>query len=86
MVNKIYLHHLKTNKSNTFVRKIFKCVCRKYSVSLKTFLQQDVSEPEFYGDLFYRIRKTTVGQSYFSEQLRKLINRYLRTEYNLDIM
>ena len=29
----------------------------KYSVSLKTLLQQGISEPEFYGDLVYRIRK-----------------------------
>ena len=29
----------------------------KYSVSLKTLLQQGMSEPEFYGDLVYRFRK-----------------------------
>ena len=29
----------------------------KYSVSLKTFLQQDISEPEFYGDLVHRFKK-----------------------------
>ena len=47
----------------------------KYSVSLKTLLQQGISEPEFYGDLVYRLRKIE-GKSNFSEQLRKLINRY----------
>ena len=39
----------------------------KYSVSLKTLLQQGMSEPEFYGDLVYRFRKI-VGKSNFSEQ------------------
>ena len=34
----------------------------KYSVSLKTLLQQGISEPEFYGDLGYRFRKI-VGKS-----------------------
>ena len=29
----------------------------KYSVSLKTLLQQGISEPEFYGDLVYKFRK-----------------------------
>ena len=29
----------------------------KYSVSLKTLLQQGISEPEFYGDLVYRFRQ-----------------------------
>ena len=54
----------------------------KYSVSLKTLLQQGISEP---GDLVYRFRKI-VGKSNFSEQFRKLINRYKRIGYNLDIM
>ena len=57
----------------------------KYSVSLKTLLQQGISEPEFYGDLVYRCRKN-VGKSKFSEQFRKLINRYKRIGYSLDIM
>ena len=53
----------------------------KYSVSLKTLLQQGISEPEFYGDLVYRFRKI-VGKSNFSEQFRKLINRYKRIGYS----
>ena len=57
----------------------------KYNVSLKTLLQQGVSEPEFYGDLAYRFRKL-VGKSNFSEQFRKLINRYKRIGYSLDIL
>ena len=57
----------------------------KYSVSLKTLLQQGISEPKFYGDLGYRFRKF-VGKSNFSEQFRKLINRYKRIGYSLDII
>ena len=57
----------------------------KYNVSLKTLLQQGISEPEFYGDFVYRFRKI-VGKSNFSEQFRKLINRYKRIGYSLDIM
>ena len=57
----------------------------KYSVSLKTLLQQGISEPEFYGDLVYRFKKN-VGKSNFSEQFRKLINRYKKIGYSLDIM
>ena len=37
----------------------------KYSVSLKTLLQQGISELEFYGDLVYRCRKI-VGKSFRS--------------------
>ena len=58
----------------------------KYSVSLKTLLQQGISEPEFYSDLVYRFRKI-VGKSNFSEQFRKLINRYKKKiGYSLDNM
>ena len=74
------------------LRKTFsKFYCRhsglieKYNVNLRKLLQQGISEPEFYGDLVYRIRKI-VGKSNFSEQFRKLINRYKRIGYNPYIM
>ena len=54
----------------------------KYSVSLKTLLRQGISEPEFYGNFAYRFRKI-VGKSNFSEQFRKLINRYKRIGYSV---
>ena len=57
----------------------------KYSISLKTLLQQGISELEFYGDLVYRFRKI-VGKSNFSEQFRTLIKCYKRIGYSLDIM
>ena len=57
----------------------------KYTVSLKTLLQQGISELVFYGDLVYKFSKI-VGKSNFSEQFRKLINRYKRIGYSLDIM
>ena len=44
----------------------------KYNVSLRKLLQQGISEPEFYVDLVYRIRKI-VGKSNFSEQFRNLL-------------
>ena len=74
------------------LRKTFsKVYCRhsalveKNNVSLKTLLQQGISELEFYSDLVYRFRKI-VGKSNFSEQFRKLNNRYKWIGYSLDIM
>ena len=46
---------------------------------------QGISEPEFYGDLVYRIRKI-MGKYKFSEQFRKLINCDKRKGYSLDIL
>ena len=54
-------------------------------VSLKNFLQQGISEPEFFGVLVYRFRRI-VGKSNYSKQFRKLIGRYKSIGYNLDIM
>ena len=60
------------------LRKAFSKFYRRHS---ELVLQQSISEPEFYGDLVYRIRKI-VGKSNFSEKFRKLINRYKRIGYN----
>ena len=51
-------------------------------------IRRGISEPEFYGDLMYRFKKKKkiVGKSNFSEQFRKLINRYKIIGYSLDIM
>ena len=57
----------------------------KYNVSLRKLLQQGISEPEFYCDLVYKIIKI-VGKSKFSEQFRKLINRYKGIGYNPYVM
>ena len=39
----------------------------KYNICLKTLLQQGISEPVFYGDLFYKFKKN-VGNSNFIDQ------------------
>ena len=57
----------------------------KFSVGLKTLLHQGLSEPEFYGDLVYKFKKN-VGRADFSDQFRKIIVRYKRIGYYLNIM
>ena len=47
----------------------------KYSIGLKTLLQQGISEPVFYGDLVFKF-KIIVEKSYFSDQFKKIIKRY----------
>ena len=75
------------------LRKTFsKYYCRhyelvsKFSVGLKTLLHQGLSEPEFYGDLVYKLKKKNVGRADFSDQFRKIIVRYKRIGYNINIM
>ena len=44
-----------------------------------------MSEPEFYGDSVYKFKKL-IGGNDFSFQFRKIITRYRRIGYNLNIM
>ena len=78
-------HYLKLRKAFSKFYRRHSALVEKYSVSLKTLLQHFISEPEFYGDLVYRFRNI-LGKSDFFEQFRKLINRYKRIGYRLDIM
>ena len=57
----------------------------KFNVGLKTLLHQGLSEPEFYGDLIYKFKKI-VGRADFSDQFGKIIVRYKRIGYNINIM
>ena len=52
---------------------------------LKTLLSEGLSEPEFYGDLVYKLKKL-IGINDFSFQFRKIITRYRRIGYNLNVM
>ena len=84
LLRQVYRYFKLRQPCSKFYRR-HSALVEKYSVSLKTLLQQGISEPEFYGDLVYSFRKI-VGKSNFSEQFRKLINRYKRNGYSLDIM
>ena len=57
----------------------------KYNVGLKTLLSEGLSEPGFYGDLVYKFKKLK-GISDFSFQFRKIITRYRRIGYSLNVM
>ena len=57
----------------------------KYNVGLKTLLGEGLSEPEYYGDLVYKF-KNLIGSNDFSFQFRKIITRYRRIGYNLNVM
>ena len=57
----------------------------KFNVGFKSLLQQGLSEPEFYGDLVYKFRKT-YACNYFSTQFRKIILRYKKIGYNINVI
>ena len=81
-----YRYHKLRKTFSKFYRRHYKLV--SFNVGLKTLLHQGLSEPEFYGDLVYKLKKKKkiVGRADFSDQFRKIIVRYKRIGYNINIM
>ena len=79
-----YRYHKLRKTFSKFYRRHYELVF-KFNVGLKTLLHQGLSEPESYGDLVYKFKKI-VGRVDFSDQFRKIIVRYKRIGYNINIM
>ena len=52
---------------------------------MKKLMQQGIFNPEFYGDSVYKF-KNIIGNPNFYDLLRRIVKRFRRTGYNLDIM
>ena len=52
---------------------------------MKKLLLQGLSEREFYGDLVYKFRKI-IGENDFPYHFKKIIVRYKKTGYNIDVL
>ena len=48
-------------------------------------MSQGISNPEFYGELVYKFKKI-IGNPYFSDLFKRIVNRFQRAGYTLDIM
>ena len=79
-----YRYHKLRKTFSKFYRRHYELVSKFY-VGLKTLLHQGLSEPEFYGDLIYKFKKN-VGRANFSDQFKRIIVRYKRIGYNINIM
>ena len=79
-----YRYHKLRKTFSKFYRRHYELIS-KYNVGLKTLLSKGLSEPEFYGDLVYKLKKLK-GINDFSLQFGKIISRYRRIGYNLNVM
>ena len=79
-----YRYHKLRKAFSKFYCRHFELI-EKYHVSLKKLMQQGISNPEFYGDLVYKFKKI-IGNPNFSDLFRRIVKRFRRTGYNLDIM
>ena len=60
-------------------------IALKYNICLKTLLQQCISDLVLYGDLVYKFNRFC-GKHHISDQFKKIITRYQRVGYSMDIM
>ena len=79
-----YLYHKLRKAFSKFHRRHYELIL-KFNVGFKSLLHQCLSEPEFYGDLVYKFKKLR-GMTDFSDQFRRIIMRYKRIGYNLNVM
>ena len=79
-----YRYHKLRKTFSKFYRRPYELIS-KYNVGLKTLLSEGLSEPEFYGDLVYKFGRLRGGND-FSFQFRKIMARYRRIGYNLNVM
>ena len=67
--------HLKLRKTfSKFYRRYYDLIS-KFLSGLKSLLRQGLWEPDFYGDLVYKLKKI-VGSNNFSAQFIKIISQY----------
>ena len=78
-----YLYHKLRKAFSKLYRSHFELI-EKHHVSLNKLLQQGFSNPGFYGDLIYF--KKLIRDPNFSDLFKRIVNRFKRTGYTLDIM
>ena len=71
-----YRYHKLHKTFPKFYRRYYDLIS-KFQVGLKYLLRQGLSEPEFYGDLVYKLKKI-VGSYNFSAQFIKIFSHYKR--------
>ena len=79
-----YRYHKILKAFSTFYRRHFNIVS-KYNVGMKTLLLQGLSEPEFYEELVYKSKKI-IGKSDFPYHLKKIIVRYKKIGYDMNVL
>ena len=80
-----YRYHKIRKAFSKFYRRHFDIVS-KYNVGLKRLLLEGLSEPEFYGDLVYKFRRKKNGKIDFPYHFKKIIVRYKKIGYNIDVL
>ena len=79
-----YRYHKLRKTFSKFYRRYYDLIS-KFQVGLKSLLRQGLSEPDFYGDLVYKLKKI-VGSNNFSAQFIKIISHYKKIGYKINVL
>ena len=79
-----YPYHKLPKTFSKFYRRYYDSIS-KFQVGLKSLLRQGLWEPDFYGDLVYKLKKI-VGSNNFSAQFIKIISHYKKIGYNINVL
>ena len=84
LTQKLHQYHKLRKTFSKFYRRYYDLIS-KFQVGLKSLLCQGLLEPDFYGDLVYNLKKI-VGSNNFSAQFIKIISRYKKIGYNINVL
>ena len=79
-----YRYHKLYKTISKFYRRYYDLIS-KFQIGLKSLMHQGLSEPEFYGELVYKLKKI-VGSNTFSAQFIKIISHYKKIGYNINVL
>ena len=79
-----YRYHKLRKTFSKFYRRYYDLIT-KFQVGLKSLLREGLLEPDFYGDLVYKLKKI-VGSNNFSAQFIKIISHYKKIGYNINVL
>ena len=79
-----YQYHKLRKTFSKFYRRYYDLIS-KFQVGLKSLLRQGLSEPDFYGDLVYKLKKI-VGSNNFSAQFIKIISHFKKIGFNINVL
>ena len=79
-----YRYHLLRKTFSKSYRRYYDFIS-KFQCGLKSLLRQGLSEPDFYGDFVYKLKKI-IGSNDFSAQFIKIISHYKKIGYNINVL
>ena len=79
-----YRYHKLRGTFSEFYRRYYDLIS-KFQVGLESLLRQGLSEPGFYGDLVYGLKKI-VGSNNFSAQFIKIISHCKKIGYGINVL